>query len=149
MRIISTLLLVLLLSVSCHKSKNCEEPNLDCSTVRCFAFWYYFDFRVVDKNTGTDLVFGTNSRYTINDIKLFSDAALSVPISLTVDNTKQIFQTDVAASEMWLQINGTDVYKLNANFMTVTCCSQRVKILMSDDRVVCSCCSEAIAVPVR
>lgn len=149
MRIILVLLIFCLLSLSCHKSQNCEEPNMDCSTVRCFALIINFDFRLVDKNTGTDLVFGTNPRYTIHDIRLFSDAALSATIPLTVDSTKKIFQTSFASSEMWLEINGANVYKLNADFITVTCCSQKVKNLSLDGRMICTCCSDAIDVPVQ
>jgi hypothetical protein len=149
MRVVIAVFVSTLLFFSCRKAKNCEEPKLDCSGIRCFAFWSYFDFRLVDRSTGGDLVFGANPRYTINDIKLFADAARTIPLPLTADNTKKILLTNTAEEEMYLEIKGTDVYKLTAAFKTNDCCSTRVKVLWQDGMMLCSCCTDAISLPVQ
>lgn len=149
MRVVIAVLVSTLLFFSCRKAKSCEEPKLDCSGIRCFVFWSYFDFRLVDKSTGQDLVFGANPRYTINDIKLFGDATRTIPLPLTTDNAKKILLTNTAKEEMYLEIKGTDVYKLTAAFKANDCCSNRVKVLWLEGMMVCSCCTDAISLGVR
>ncbi len=135
--------------LSCEREKNCEDPNLDCSNIRCFAFLSHFDFKVVDKTNGNDLVFGSNPRYISGDIKLYADAARTNSIHLTIDNTGKKFMTMFATEEMYLEIKGTDIYKLTAGFREVDCCSNRVKTLRVDGLLACSCCIDAIPVPVN
>jgi hypothetical protein len=48
-----------------------------------------FDFRLIDKATGTDLVFGTNPKYTANDIKLYYDVGRTIPIQFQLDNNSK------------------------------------------------------------
>jgi hypothetical protein len=149
MRVVIAVFVSTLLFFSCRKANNCEEPKLDCSGIRCIAFWSYFDFKLIDKSTGEDLVFGASPRYTLNDIKLFGDAARTIPLSIIVDNTKKILQTNIAKEEMYLEIKGTDVYKLTAAFKTNDCCSNRVKVLWLEGMMVCSCCTDAVSLGVK
>lgn len=134
---------------SCRKAKTCEGPNLDCQGIMCIAYWSYFDFRLIDKVSGEDLVFSTNPRYSNNDIKLFRDVARTIPIYYTVDNSKKILQTMSAKEEMYLEIKGTDVYKLTADFKAKDCCSNEVKNLWQDGQMICSCCNAAASLPIK
>ena len=138
-----------LLFSSCRKAKNCEEPRLDCQAILCIVYWSYFDFRLIDKVTGEDLVFSTNPRYAGNDIKLFSDAARTVPIQYTMDNSRKIIQVMKANGEMYLEIKGTDVYKLTADFRSIDCCSNTVKDLWLDGQMICSCCTGAASLSIK
>lgn len=149
MRVVFVVIFSILLFSSCRKAKTCEEPKLDCSAVLCIAYWSYFDFRLIDKVSGQDLVFSTNPRYTNNDIKLFSDVARTVPLQYTVDSSKKILQTMSAKEEMYLEIKGTDIYKLTAVFRSKDCCSNTVKVLWLDGRMICSCCSGAVSLSIR
>jgi len=138
------------LGLACKKnnSNTCPEPTLDCSGVSCFLYNYNFEFRIVDENTGADLVFGSNPRYNTSDIKLYNDASQSSEISLTADNTAGVFRTQLASQEMYLVIAGTDIYKLDASFKAVDCCSSKIKDLSMGTTNICTCCGDVIAVPV-
>lgn len=145
---ISAILIVFILS--CNKqSKNCEGPNLDCSTIRCVAFLSYFEFKLTDKSTGQDLIFGSNPRYTAADVKLYADIGRARSLMLNFDSNKKLIQTMMAEDEMYLEIKGTDVYKLTTTFKSNDCCSNRVGVLWQDGQKVCSCCPDAITVAVR
>jgi hypothetical protein len=134
--------------LSCEKPDPCDDPKIDCSNIRCFAFWSYFEFKLVDRITGADLVFGTNPKYSINDVKLFADAAKTIPLNLTKDDSKKWLQTMTARAEMFLEIKGIDTYKLTAEFRANDCCSNHVKSLVIDGFVICTCCTEVIPIPV-
>jgi len=150
MRIVLILLVFVSLVFSCKKSKDqCDEPNLDCSTIRCIAHWDNFDFRLMDKATGIDLVFGTNPKYTANDIKLYADVGRTLLIQFQLDNNSKTILVKTAKQEMYLEIKGTDVYKLTTEFRAETCCSGRVKTLWQDGQMVCTCCSDAISLSIR
>ena len=148
---LSAIISVFLLSPSCKKSKtaNCSEPDLDCSSVLCIAHWNYFEFKLTDKKSGTDLVFGSNPRYTTADIKLFLDASRTMPVNINADMTNKKFTCMSARNEMYLEIKGTSVYKLNAGFKAVDCCSDRVKSLQINGTVICDCCPDIVNVPVE
>ncbi|HEY5771651.1 MAG TPA: hypothetical protein VIS75_03440 [Chitinophagaceae bacterium] len=150
MRIVLILLAFVSLVFSCNKSRNqCVEADLDCSTIRCIAHWDNFDFRLIDKATGTDLVFGANPKYAANDIRLYYDVGRTVPIQFQLDNNSKTIKVMTAKQEMYLEIKGTDVYKLTTEFRTETCCSSRVKTLWQDGQMVCSCCPDAISLSIR
>jgi hypothetical protein len=121
---------------------------LNCSGIVCIAHWDYFDFKLTDKASGQDLVFGSNPRYTESDIKLFYDAARKIQITITADTENKKFRCMNARSEMYLEIKGTAVYKLNAGFKAVDCCANRVKSLRVNNILVCDCCADIINVPV-
>ncbi len=134
--------------VSCQKSASdpCEGPDPDCSGVRCLAHFDYFEFRLLDKLTGEDLVYSANPKFSVDDIKLFADAAKSTLLTLTADAEKKSFSTGDARSGMYLEIGGTDVYNLTASFMVNDCCSNRVKALSIDNEPVCTCCAPVISI---
>jgi len=148
MRIALTLLLFVSLGIACKKSNNCEGSNRDCSDTMCIAFWSYFEFKLTDKTTGADLVFGPNPKYTTSDIKLYYDAARTFSIGVLVDNSNRFLVMD-AHEEMYLEIKGTDIYKLTAEFRDESCCSRRVKTLWRDGQMVCSCCPDAISLSIK
>jgi len=149
MRTTLILAVFLALSFSCNKSKNCDKPEPDCSSVNCVHLISTFEFKLVDKTTGADLVFGNNPRYTSADIKIFSDLGRSYPLPLIFDNDKKLIRLVNAKTEMYLVIKTTDAYKLTAEFRTEICCSIRVKTLWQDGEMVCSCCPDAISLSVR
>ena len=148
MRIVLILLAFVSLVLSCNKSKNCEEPHLNCSRT-CFAYWEYFTFRLMDKTTGADLVFGANPKYTANDIKLYSDVGRTFPMHFDLDNDKKTVLVMSARREMYLEIKGTDIYKLTVEFREESCCSSRVRTLWQEGQMVCSCCPDAISLLIR
>ena len=149
MRVVWVAMFSILLFSTCRKTKTCEGPDLDCQGIQCIVFWSYFDFRLIDKVSGEDLVFSTNPRYSGNDIKLFADAARTIPLQYTVDNSRKILQTMNAKAEMYLEIKGTDVYKLTADFKQKECCSNEVKNVWLDGQMVCSCCTAAASLSIK
>jgi hypothetical protein len=149
MRIVFVILVFVAFTISCKKSKNCEEAQPNCAAVECFAHWDYFDFKLVDKTTGADLVFGANPRYAATDIKLFFDSARTYPINLITDSTNKKLLTMTARQEMYLEIKGTDVYKLTVEFRGQGCCETTVKNLWQDGRMICACCTDVIPLAVR
>lgn len=142
---------VLIILASCKKSANSNCDDVECkSVVQCLVFWSYFEFRLTDKHTGEDLVFGNNPRYQLSDIKIFYDAARTLPINnLHTDNAARKITVMTARPEMYLEIKGTDVYKLTAEFKGAGCCASRVKNLWQDGKMVCSCCNDIITLAVR
>lgn len=147
--VIVAVLIISFFSCNKTKSENCDGPELDCSAIRCLLHAFNFDFRLTDKSTGADLVFGTNPRYTDADIRLYADVARSVTIPLIFDNTKKLIQSTFSKEEMYLVIKNTDVYKLTAEFRAETCCSSRVKTLAVDGQSICTCCSDVISFSVN
>jgi hypothetical protein len=107
------------------------------------------DFKLVDKTSGEDLVFGVNPRYALSDIKIFYDSGRTIPLNFTADNAAKKFATGFTRPEMYLEIKGTTVYKLAAEFKANDCCSNRVKSLTVDNKPVCTCCGDVIAIPVN
>ena len=66
-----------------------------------------------------------------------------------VDNTNKKFQMIMARQEMYLEIKGTDVYKLTVDFRSENCCSSIVKTLWQDGAMICSCCNDIIPLAVK
>jgi len=149
MRTTLVMVLFVALVISCRKSGNCDELHLDCSSRECIAYWEYFTFRLIDKTTGADLVFGTNPKYTANDIKLYPDVGRAFPIQFHLDNNKKTILVMSARHEMYLEIKGTDIYKLTVEFREESCCSSRVRTLWQDGQMVCSCCPDVISLLIR
>lgn len=152
MRTTITLGLLFTLFFSCSKSesKKCLEFEGDCSRVRCIAHWDYFYFKLFDKTSGADLIFGANPRYTPNDIMLYFDAARTITLPITIDTPNKRLYTRVAEEEMYLSVKNTDVYKLTAEFRGLSCCSAGVENLWMDGQSVCTCCSyEAIGLSIK
>jgi hypothetical protein len=142
---------LILLSTSCNKSDKttqCPEPTLDCASVTCLLRTSIFEFRLVDKASGADLVFGSSPRYTSANIKLYSDAAHTVELPIVIDASAKMIRTVKATSTMYLVISGAKTYKLDADFKNVDCCTTRVKNLTEDGVRRCTCCGDIIDLPV-
>ena len=148
MRILLITFLISTLFLSCDKSEDCDDIKEDCSTIRCIAFWAYFDFKLVDKLTGIDLISGSNPRYVLNDIKLYFDAAKTAAIPYTFDAAKKSIHLMTAREEMYLELKGVTVYKLQVEFRSTSCCSVIVKTLTLDGQAICTCCKEVIEIPI-
>lgn len=140
---------VTLLGCKKKSTSNCPEPDLNCGGISCLVYNYHFDFRLVDKTSGADLVFGTSPRYNASDIKLFSDAAKQIPVPVNVDNVNKLFVVTKAKTEMYLEVAVANTYKIIANFKKVDCCSERIKDLNMDNQSVCVCCNDAIELKVN
>jgi hypothetical protein len=143
------LIFVLVASISCKKSTNngCSDVDLNCAGINCLIFNEHFDFRIVDKNTGEDLVFGPSPRYDVSDVTLFADEAHNTPLPMTTDAGNKLFSTLKAKTQMFLVVDGKN-YRLTAKLLGETCCSSRVRQLSIDGQEICSCCSNAIELPV-
>lgn len=150
MKKLSLILLLSILFLGCKKESatSCPDAELNCAGVSCLLNYYYFDFRVIDKQSSKDLVFGANPRYTTADIQLFADPAKTVSISITVDNVQKLFKVAEAKPEMYLVVAGSTTYKLSSDFRKIDCCSYQVKNLKMDNKSVCVCCSDAIELKV-
>ncbi len=149
MKTIFLLLVLSVLSFGCDKNdKNtaCPEPQLDCSTTVCLLHNNLLDFRIVDKTTGADLVAGPSPKYSASDVTLYYDAAATMPAPLTYDGS--LFRTNLAREEMFLLITGSATYKLKATFRKIECCTSRVKDFWVGNVELCTCCADAIAIPV-
>ncbi len=148
--VIAILLGISVFSASCKKSAkaNCDGPDLNCTGVFCIMFWSHMDFKLVDKTTREDLLFGPSPRYTFSDIKIFSDPARTNALALNEDNAAKKIRLGTARAEMYLEIKGTTVYKLTVEFKAEDCCTNRAKSVWIDGKEVCVCCNDVIAIPV-
>ena len=143
-------LLIIILFIACNKTEECKDPNLDCSNIRCIAFWSDLRFNLVDENNGNDLVFSTNPKYTISDIGLFRNQACTDTIKgLLVDNEKKLIHSMRAEKLMYLKIKNTVVYRLDAEFIMNDCCSERVKTIRLNNKLLCVCCDYSVALPIK
>jgi hypothetical protein len=140
--------IILLLAVTslfaCKKSKS-DDQGCD---VMCVMHHYMFNFRLVDKTTGADLVFGSNPRYNTSDVKLFFDAAGVHPVPVTDDATAKAFKTFMGREVMYLKVGAT-TYKLDATYRGLDCCSSIVETLKIDAVSVCTHCNDIINIPVN
>lgn len=151
MKYLSLITLITLFSFSCNKNSSenpCEEPDLDCTGIRCAAFHSIFEFRLVNL-AGNDPVFGSNPVYNTSEIKLFEDESRTKPINLNADPGRKSFITLNGLRDMYLEIGGTDVYKLSATYRTKDCCTNQLKTLSVDGQMVCTCCTDITPVTIR
>jgi hypothetical protein len=138
------LLLAITTLFACKKSKSDDET---CEYV-CVAHHYKLNFRLVDKTTGAELVFGANPRYNAADIKLFIDAAGTHPIPLNTNTTVKSFETFMGKQTMYLKAGAT-TYKLDATYRFYDCCASIAETLKIDGVSICTHCDEIINVPVN
>jgi hypothetical protein len=145
------LLIIPVMTICCKKANNseCPEPKLSCDGIMCITHNFNFDFRIVDKTSGADLVFGPSPRYATSDIKLYYEAAMTNPIPLFADGTAKSFRSSMAKGEMYLSIAGGTPLKLNAEFKGVSCCASQVKSLKVAGESVCTCCNDVIHIGVQ
>jgi hypothetical protein len=143
------LLFIPVMIISCKKARNnkCDPPELNCADIMCITHNYTFGFRIVDKETGADLVFGSNPRYTTSDIKLYSDASATIPIPLFVDSPNKAIRTSFARPKMYMTLGAGSPIMLDAEFAAVACCASRVQSLKVAGQSICTCCSDVILIP--
>lgn len=140
------LLLLVTMAFSCKKSKDNDDTN-EC-LINCFIHVSQFNYRLVDKTTGADLVFGANPRYTPGDVQLFFDAAGTAPIHLMTDTTAKAFKTLFGKATMYLKVGGI-TYKVDVTWRELDCCTSIVETLKIDGVSVCVHCNEIIEIPVN
>lgn len=148
MRKITLVLLIAVLTISsCKKTKitNCDEKEIKCDYI-CFVYWRIFEFKLIDKNNGEDLLFGMAPRYTSGEVKLFYDAARTRQAPTTFDNNNKKLVCMMGSEELYLEIKGAKVYKIKAEFRGESCCNGRVKTLKVDNASVCTCCDDVIKI---
>ena len=152
MRYLIIILFFCTINFACKKnstSSSCDDADINCTGVTCLIQQYLFDFRIVDKITGTDLVFGSSPRYTTGDIKLYADVALTSEIQITADVSSKSFHAIQAKPQMYLVIASTSTYTLSVDFKKIDCCTDRIKNLKSDGQVVCTCCGDIVSIKVN
>lgn len=134
----------------CKKSNDadCSPAEPDCTGFACLVHWYYFDFKLVDKTNGQDLLFGPSPRYSLSEVKLFSDEARTIAVSYTANTTDQRLKVQMATPQLFLQV-GSAVYRLDLEFRLDQCCESRVKNIRIDNQSICTCCAAVINVPVN
>ncbi|MBK0382733.1 hypothetical protein I5M32_07155 [Pedobacter sp. SD-b] len=113
----------LVLASACKQS---EKLN-NCANVRCATPLIDLRLKFEDKQTGTDLLFGSNSKYRLKDIEIYS-TRLKKDIDFKVDSSG-IKQTSIALSitasdELNISLGKlkTAVLKLETKFTKTDCC---------------------------
>lgn len=151
MRHLLIILLFCTINITCKKNSttsSCDDADVNCTGVTCLIQQYLFDFRIIDKISGNDLVFGPSPRYTAGDVKLYADAALTNEIQITADVSGKSFHSFQSKPQMYLVIASASTYILNADFKKIDCCTDRIKNLKSDGLVVCTCCDDIVSIMV-
>ena len=129
-RIFLSALMVCFLFFSCNKEEERVQydcgPSPICAAVVCVAYWSNFSFSLIDKTTGKDLVFGSNSTITPADIKLYvKNNSPYREVSLWADSNNNVLRTMLAADTMAIQIKNDPLqYLLVKTFCTNECCSR-------------------------
>lgn len=148
-RKILTIALLSSLLIACQKQKDDEQydcgPVPMCANIQCVAFLSNFNFTIVDKTTGTDLLFGNNPTLTPADIKLFikSNSPYTQVTALPDQSTKAI-KTIFGSDTMAIQIKNEPLKFIAVkNFCSPECCSRTAveilyegTLLVADDQKV-------------
>jgi hypothetical protein len=143
MRRISLLFLCLaFLIFSCKKNNqtisDCGPAPASCGYCD-FGTLDYFSFTLVDKTTGTDLIFGINPPIAVSEIKLFHNTTpLSYQVPFEIDSTNKLLKsykssTFISRDTMWLKIKN-DVEKkiVVITYCSKTCCSSNITEILYD-----------------
>ena len=130
------LILFAALFFSCKKNKdvayNCPN-NLKCGNIQCIAFWSNFNFTIIDKATGNDLIFGNNPSIPTSDIKLFYKANTQNEISKITDVASKSLRIITARDTMALQIKNEPLKTITVKlFCPKDCCSQTAVEIIYD-----------------
>ncbi len=134
---------------SCKKKINsCGELTTNCSDIQCLLFNSVFVFRITDKLTGEELLFGPTARYSITDIKLYTNSTQTFVVPLAIDSTNKKLICNVASEQMYLWVKNK-MYTLQASYKSNGCCSRTVKDLSIDNKELCVCCNDVINLPVE
>jgi hypothetical protein len=124
---------------SCKKNKHevytCSSSLL-CNNINCIAFLSNFKFTIVDKTTGSDLVFGSNPTLTPADVKLFFNSNSQYGIQTYTDSTKKAFSTIFARDTMSLQIKNNPLKLITVKtFCSKGCCSRDALEIIYDNNL--------------
>jgi hypothetical protein len=138
--------------------KKKHKPSLDeeCKGISCFIYYRNLAFRLVNRETGDDLLFGPHASIPPDSVELFADEQLHNRLFKRV-------VTDTAAGNTYL-LNplipevaylriarpgaAVTVDKLQMDFIGVDCCSARVKTLSLNGQPVCTSCANIINIPI-
>ncbi len=132
----------MLLSILLFSCKKQEDKKFDCGpapicALDCFAFWSYFNFTIVDQNTGQDLIFGSNPTLLPSDIKLFvKNNSPYQQIKIFADSSRNILFGMNVTDTMAIQIKNEALqYILVKNFCG-DCCSRTAVDIVHEGRVI-------------
>ncbi len=121
--------MVCFLFFSCNKEE--EQVHYDCGPtpmcthIACIAYWTNFSFSLVDKVTGKDLVFGSNTALTSADVKLFVKTNSPYrEVNLWADSTNNVLRTMIGADTMAIQIKNEPLQYLLVKTFCGDCCSR-------------------------
>lgn len=127
-----------LLLFSCQKH---DENKFDCGQTpacayQCIAFWSYFNFTIVDQNTGQDLLFGSNATLLPSDIKLFvKNNSPYRQIDLYVDSTLKVLRAVSANDTMALQVKNEQLQYIIVKNYCGECCSRTAVDIVHEGQV--------------
>ncbi|MFT3846160.1 MAG: hypothetical protein QM725_13980 [Lacibacter sp.] len=148
-RILFSVVLLSMLIFSCQKQ---EENKFDCGAtpacnVQCIAFWSYFNFSIVDKNTGEDLLFGNNPTLTPSDIKLFVKSNSPYrQIVVLADSSTKILRTYGANDTMALQVKNEPLQYIVVKNFCGDCCSRTVVEMVHEGQLLVADKSKVIRI---
>ncbi len=129
-RIVFSLSVFCLLFFSCEKQPenryDCGPSSASvCPDILCIAYWSYFNFSIVDKTTGADLVFGSNPTLSPADIKLFVKTNSPYrQINLIADSSTNTMFAMTAADTMAIQIKSEPLQYIVVKTYCGACCSR-------------------------
>ena len=127
---------IALLLFSCKKNKetgyNCNYLPA-CASVQCIAFWSYFNFTIVDKTTGNNMLFGSNSSLNPADIKIFYKTTTQYEIAKYPDSITKAIKVFSISDTIALQIKNEPLKIITVKtFCSKECCSTTAVEIMYD-----------------
>ncbi len=122
---------------SCKKSESVIttkcKMSVICGDIQCITSTTNINFRLVDKNTGNNLLFGVNPVLTINDVKLYSNSTTQFQINKYADTLSQSLQVMYASEMMNLQVKNEPLKQISIKtFCDYGCCSRTAVEIMYD-----------------
>lgn len=123
---------------SCQKQ---DENKFDCGQTpacayECIAFWSYFNFTIVDKNTGQDLLFGSNPTLLPSDIKLFvKNNSPYSQINLYADSTLKVLRAFSVNDTMALQVKNEALQYIVVKNYCSDCCGRTAVDIFHEGQV--------------
>jgi hypothetical protein len=135
---------IIILFFSCKKNKpavtQCNNPVI-CGDINCFAFWRLFNFTIIDKVSGNNLVFGSTATLSPLDVKLYYNNTQN-EITKIVDTASKSFMIFAANDTMLLKIKNEPLKTIIVKtFCAKECCSTTAveiiydgQLLIADDK---------------
>lgn len=136
---------IIVLFFSCKKNKDAGykcSMSVFCGDVYCITSYNNFNFRLVDKNTGNNLLFGATPILNTNDVKLYTNNNTQFQINKYADTLSQSLQVMYASEMMSLQIKNEPLKQISIKtFCDYACCSKIAveiiydgQLLIADDK---------------